>query len=806
MYFNSSSILATSGATAASIVGTTPQYLASISSRCFTTGDDHDNQNSDGKKGTENNDVAASWNLDDLQNDKYDKYDDDDDAQMFRTNDYEITEDDEDEDEDGAVERERYRLQQIAINAELDTRTGRPWSDPWEITDDQWMNPNSTSETLPDWSPEHVSRISLERIQLFDGGIPTLKELSELEMMTPASQSGVVLHPSRNAKKYANYRKSSYYTAVVDVVHELAKDRVDHLLHEAATVAAAAKTTAEVKTEEWYNRRDQVDSLFETIQDEAKKHEHMDILSKHPHFSEWVDRALEDYLRQVQKDERLLITTNKEVEDASNDTDPASTTAMANEGKHIIDGKETGEEGEDDGTKAAGAAVIDEDEKVVRPIFMDCYDPTVDGIDGGGSGGGGNEDRIYAPNTKKNVMVPEILSPLSVHKNGNPGRMVEDWELAAHATTKRIMIRDCTKQIAKHLLEDDDNGGGDAGGGKRIYVHGKRGVGKTSVLASIVASCRTSNSNDDDDDDDENQNKNKQNIVMYMPDGDRLSKNGYYILPNSRRDGIYDLEDLSQEVIQQLLSVHEEDINALAIKITATMLEEFFTEKQLNKVYEHFTAENKNDNKNKQDISLIELMKYSQSTKMHAPMIYSIMVDLLMKLPKDSDTNFFIVMDEFNCLYNNDNSSGYYYHMAYDNDVRKSIPYNQINLFEPIMKYMNFNPIPMDEDFDIDDTGKDDDKNITASVIVGTTESHAIRRVVTDSLTSCAERMMFCIEVPRFTSLEVDHILANYEATGIGRLRSDQGTILMNQQEVEFLKMCSGSVGQNLLDASVLWG
>merc|ERR1712238_422515 len=103
----------------------------------------------------------------------------------------------------------------------------------------------------------------------------------------------------------------------------------------------------------------------------------------------------------------------------------------------------------------------------------------------------------------------------------------------------------------------------------------------------------------------------------------------------------------------------------------------------------------------------------------------------------------------------------------------------------------------------------DEENRITASVIVGTTESYAIRRTVTDALTSCAENMdaktptFLCVEVPRFTSLEVDHIIANYEATGIGKLRLDQGTTLMNAQEMEYLKMCSSSIGQRLLDVSI---
>ena len=55
-----------------------------------------------------------------------------------------------------------------------------------------------------------------------------------------------------------------------------------------------------------------------------------------------------------------------------------------------------------------------------------------------------------------------------------------------------------------------------------------------------------------------------------------------------------------------------------------------------------------------------------------------------------------------------------------------------------------------------------------------------------------------------FSDLEVEHILANFEATGIGNLRLDRGDTVMNDQEVAYLKMVSGSIGQKLLDSTVI--
>ena len=88
--------------------------------------------------------------------------------------------------------------------------------------------------------------------------------------------------------------------------------------------------------------------------------------------------------------------------------------------------------------------------------------------------------------------------------------------------------------------------------------------------------------------------------------------------------------------------------------------------------------------------------------------------------------------------------------------------------------------------------------------------SHAVPRHITEGLTASAtlhsdsDDSLTVVEVPRFSDLEVDHVLANFEATGIGNLRLDRGDTVMDKQEVGYLKMISGSVGQKLLDAAVL--
>ena len=171
------------------------------------------------------------------------------------------------------------------------------------------------------------------------------------------------------------------------------------------------------------------------------------------------------------------------------------------------------------------------------------------------------------------------------------------------------------------------------------------------------------------------------------------------------------------------------------------------------------------------------------------------------------DKPFLIVADEFNCLF----GKGHYFHMAYDEDVRESIPCNKINLFEPIMNAMNLSTASAeDEEDSAMDAAILAGSGASAAIVVGTTESRAVKREITDSLTACAKcrseesKNHSIIEVPRFTSIEVDHILANFEATGIGKLRLDRGSTVMNKQEIEYFKSVSGCIGQKLLDVSIM--
>jgi hypothetical protein len=73
----------------------------------------------------------------------------------------------EDDDDEGDAEEEAERRQQ-QVRDELDERKGRGWSDPWEITDEDFMQ-RRVLDDLPDWTPGLCSRISLERVKIHPG-------------------------------------------------------------------------------------------------------------------------------------------------------------------------------------------------------------------------------------------------------------------------------------------------------------------------------------------------------------------------------------------------------------------------------------------------------------------------------------------------------------------------------------------------------------------------------------------------------------------------------------------------------------
>ncbi len=359
-------------------------------------------------------------------------------------------------------------------------------------------------------------------------------------------------------------------------------------------------------------------------------------------------------------------------------------------------------------------------------------------------------------------VVPKILIPLRPHAKDGPGRMVEEWELSANQKTRRIMCRQSIREIAKALTEEQ--------GGARVYVNGRKGAGKSAALAAIVASARTSG-----------------HIVLYLPDGDRLRKNGFYIDSNEHKKDsegpLFDLPMLSKEVCDQLSETHAKDMEGM--QVTKDCLEKHFSKDGFKKLRRVMGDIDEVDS-----IPVGELLRIGSEEVSIAALCYSSVIETLMT--QDSKP-FTIVADDFNCYYDH----GHYFHEDYDKDVKHPIPLDRITLFKPLTDAMGVaktdkgqlitkEPVVM--------------KN--GGIVVGTTESHAVARKFTSALTDSMEQNgSRVVTIPQYSHLEVEHILANLEIAGVGRLRFDRGETVMNDQEVRFLRMVSGGLGQPLLDA-----
>lgn len=77
-------------------------------------------------------------------------------------------EDSYDQDQDQSDEEEEELEQRQQVRDELDQRKGRGWSDPWEITDEDFMQRRFLDD-LPDWTPGLCSRISMDRVKIHPG-------------------------------------------------------------------------------------------------------------------------------------------------------------------------------------------------------------------------------------------------------------------------------------------------------------------------------------------------------------------------------------------------------------------------------------------------------------------------------------------------------------------------------------------------------------------------------------------------------------------------------------------------------------
>ena len=482
------------------------------------------------------------------------------------------------------------------------------------------------------------------------------------------------------------------------------KDVIFQAIYDAVEEFAKPQMERILSLEDWNAKQDAIDKLFEDVHDALKKSSGDDyvsvVLGNQKNFPILVEKALEQYLQKVVEDEKLSFE---------------------------------GKKAENDG--------VDADESAV-PIFMDLNQAEGAVIDENG--------------------VPKSMYPIKSHKNDGPGRMLEEWELSANEKTKRIMIRQSTRDIAKELKKCD---------GSRVIVSGRQGTGKTADILSTVASARASG-----------------HIVFFMPDANRFRRHGFYVDVNPHRKDeegtLFDLPVLSQEVCADFLDIHGKDMSGM--EASAEVLSTAMNNDQMSKVAKSLGLDGEGP------ISLVELLKVGSENVALSAACYDTVLHTLMN---QSSKPFTIVVDEFNTFFD----QGHYFHGEYDANVEKSIPLNRITLFKPIMDAMGVfktddgtinikEPVPM--------------KN--GGVVAGMSESHAIAKQITNDLVCAAESNgAVVVEVPHYSKIEVDHILANFEIIGIGRLRFDRGETVMNEQEVAYLRMVSGGLGQPLLDACV---
>ncbi|KAL7567026.1 hypothetical protein ACA910_019949 [Epithemia clementina (nom. ined.)] len=394
-----------------------------------------------------------------------------------------------------------------------------------------------------------------------------------------------------------------------------------------------------------------------------------------------------------------------------------------------------------------------EQDEVAEPVFMDCY----------------------GPGCSEQENVPDILRPLRFIPNSlRTGHMIEEWELTAAKDTKRIMLRPCTRRIAQLVKRGETTP-------QRILVHGARGIGKTAALAAIVASARSSG-----------------HIVYFVPDTRRLIQYGEHNVVNKKREGMFDLPIMAQRQCKLLRDTHETDLEPIVADHET--MSQYFSEKRMELFGEA-------------SVPVVQLLKLAEETEAAASACYSCVLQVLMT---QDIKPFTMVVDDINLLYH---THGYYYNEEYDPLGKKTIPHDKLTLFEPILRAAGMSV-------------ELDGENIVSpvlmkkgSMVMAMSMSHGVPRLTSDAFmvnarlsastksfdhhggaaaaTNAGRSLLNLVEVPRLSKLEVEHMLANYEATGMGLLRLDEGAVVTNPQEVEFFRMVSGSNPRNLMNACV---
>ncbi|KAL7468051.1 hypothetical protein ACHAXS_008274, partial [Conticribra weissflogii] len=322
----------------------------------------------------------------------------------------------------------RQNLKFEQIHRELDNRKGRLWEDSWVITEEEWMS-TGTMDDMEDWTPNLATRKSLESVKVFEGGVPTLRQLSTLPL--PAQPPP---HPGHGAPAiHAKHRKLHIQTRLRTAIQLAIHDDLLRILEMTS----------------WQEKQEKVDELFEGIEEKVRERE--PILGKLPDFGDLVEKGLEDVLEMVQT--RMRGKGERQREQAVRKGERAEEHIKANNTKQELPDREQ------------IVDVMDVHREPIVPIFMDL------------AAAAKQQRKTLAEFfTRSNEAgVPNLVYPLNIHHNEGAGRMVEEWELAANKETKRIMMREAMKDVAQKIVDATDSSDK---GAARVMIVGKRGVGK----------------------------------------------------------------------------------------------------------------------------------------------------------------------------------------------------------------------------------------------------------------------------------------------------------------------------------------
>ena len=401
--------------------------------------------------------------------------------------------DDGDDGNDQDPETLAYHARQAQIKASLDSRTtGRLWKTSWNITDEEWMTDEEWDD-IEEWKPTLATRKSLESVRVYEddtgstagviSGVPTLQSLAELRLPNPLPQ-----HPGYgNPSVYATYRRRRITEKIRSSVVRAAREDVAKMVHPAMTNE---------------QRRYMVDELYECIVDKVRVAE--PVLGKLPDFAKFVELALEEVLITVRsramKLERDAIKKMKE-QSGNGEKEEMEMGEKEGEGGNKANDRISSKSSSSKSSPAVNEhaqfvnsvmEVLDEYE-TPTPIFMDILAATRNlevqhrnqrnGMEEAGGGDGSvvvgsslSIPKFFASSNESGV--PNLLYPLTVHPKEGVGRMVEEWQLAANKETKRIMMRDAMRDVARAIVDATTSSTGAA----RVFVAGKRGVGKVRFI------------------------------------------------------------------------------------------------------------------------------------------------------------------------------------------------------------------------------------------------------------------------------------------------------------------------------------